>query len=343
MRTVPARIDYDTRAYRDQDEDEVISLLRLALGEGPAGDRSPQFFRWKHIANPFGHSFMLVAEYGGRIVGLRAFMRWRFLGRGGPVRAVSAVDTATHPDFQGMGIFRRLTLETLEQLRGDADLVFNTPNDRSGPGYLKMGWTQVGAIPIEVRVRRPLRFMRGVRSLRGPAGPSGPSPDVRALAAGEVLSNEGLVSLVGGADTGDGRLRTDRSLEYLRWRYAMVPGLAYRAIVTTSGDGPDGLAIFRVRPRGTLWETSIAELLVRRGDIGAARRLLREVAAAARTDHSTCLFGARTAPARAARRAMFVRSPVRVTLMTNPLNASIEPDPTALSSWSFSLGDLEVF
>jgi hypothetical protein len=129
----------------------------------------------------------------------------------------------------------------------------------------------------------------------------------------------------------------------MRWRYASAPGLAYRALMTTTGDSPDGLAIFRVRPRGTLWETSIAEVLVRAGDAGAARRLLRAVAAAARTDYCTCVSGPGTAVARGARRALFVRSPVHVSFFTNPLSASVEPDPTSLDSWSLSLGDVEVF
>ena len=74
-----------------------------ALGGGPAGSRPAEFFRWKHLENPFGRSFMLVAEADGRIVGLRAFMRWEFVAGDGAFRAVRAVDTATHPDYPGAG------------------------------------------------------------------------------------------------------------------------------------------------------------------------------------------------------------------------------------------------
>ena len=58
------------------------------------------------------------------------------------------------------------------------------------------------------------------------------------------------------------RIATPYSPEYLAWRYARAP-LGYRAIVARTASRIDGIAIFRVRPRGRLWETTIAELLVR--------------------------------------------------------------------------------
>ena len=63
-----------------------------------------------------------------------------------PVDGVRAVDTATAPDVQRLGIFSRLTTEALEVCRADAvALVFNTPNDKSLPGYVKMGWRLVAS------------------------------------------------------------------------------------------------------------------------------------------------------------------------------------------------------
>ena len=119
---------------------------------------------------------MLIAESDGRIVGLRAFMRWRFLSESRVLRAVRAVDTATHPDHQGHGIFSKLTREALEVLRADTDLVFNTPNDKSLPGYLKLGWVEVGTIPISIRLKKPLAFARGIRSVRSTERPSREAP-----------------------------------------------------------------------------------------------------------------------------------------------------------------------
>ncbi|HEX2030307.1 MAG TPA: GNAT family N-acetyltransferase [Actinomycetota bacterium] len=327
--------DISVRPFRPEDEPAVLELLRASLGGGPTGQRSEAFFRWKHVHNPFGRSFMLVAESGGSVIGLRAFMRWRFEGEAGTVRAVRAVDTATHPDFQGRGVFSRLTREALSALEGSADLVFNTPNEKSGPGYLKLGWRRVGRLPVSLRPR--------LRGLRPPAAGSGPPPTVGAPPAAEALADgDALHRLL--EHQPDGRLRTPRDPEYLRWRYVDVPGLAYRAVPYEAGGRLRGLAIFRLRSRRRRWECSLAEVLVGSGDRATAGRLLRAVAAACpRAAHVAALFPPRSTPAAAARRRSFVRIPLGPTLMVRLLAREISPDPTARASWALSLGDVEVF
>lgn len=332
----------DVRPYRDDDEPAVLELLDASLGGGPGGRRPPAFFRWKHLANPFGRSFAILAEHGGRVVGFRTFMRWRFVLDGRRVTAVRAVDTATHPDMQGQGIFSRLTLAALEELRADTDLVFNTPNDKSLPGYLKMGWKRVGQVPIQVRVRHPLAFARGARHL-AETPTSGTAPEVDALPAAEVLSNvsdEEIRRLLGRPTPG--RLATDRSPGYLRWRYADAPVLDYRAVTVRDGASTAGLAVFRVRPRGPLWETTIAEVLAAPGDADAARRVLRSAVRAAGVDHVTCSPSRASGGLVAARRVGFLPSPEGLTLVANPLR-DVPIDPLTLDSWSLTLGDLEVF
>ena len=336
------KLTFDIRPYRPDDEAQVLDLLGEALGAGPTGSRTPEFFRWKHEDGPAGPSFMLVAEIGDRIVGLRAFMRWRLTAGMGALRAVSAVDTATHPRYQGLGIFSALTRTALDSLRDDADLVFNTPNEKSGPGYVKMGWRIVGRLPVAVHPRRPLRFAASVRSLRSAETPSRRPPSVGGEAVAEALADERIHELLRDADRNDPRIRTVRDLDYLRWRYVSVPGLEYRA-VRLGKRRLEGLGIFRIRPRGRLWEGSIVEALAPQDDPSLYARVLRAAAAATNADHVTCSFARRTREASAARRAGYLRAPGGFTLAVMPLRQGIRPDPTSLDAWALTLGDLEVF
>jgi GNAT superfamily N-acetyltransferase len=325
------------RPYRDEDEAEVLDLLRASLGGGPAGRRTPEFFRWKHLANPFGRSLMLLGEADGRVVGLRAFLRWRFVARGRTIEAVRAVDTATHPEFRGRGVFYRLTQEAIEALREEADLIFNTPNEKSLPGYLKLGWTVVGRIPVSIRVRRPGAFLWNLRAraLRRPL------PAIEAPRAADALADtDGVEELLRRVERPDDRLSTPRTIAYLRWRYGTAPLLDYRAVRL---EGGEGMAIFRVRSRGGLWEGTVTELLVPARDVSAGRRLLRTVTRAAAVDHLTCSFPRGSVGSRAARRAGYVRALGGKTLVANPLRGDAAPEPTDLRSWALSLGDLEVF
>jgi len=317
----------------------VLGLLDASLGGGPAGRRPPEFFTWKHLDNPFGRSLLLVAEHDDRLIGLRAFMRWRLAAGDRDLTAVRAVDTATHPDFQGMGVFSRLTRAALDAMEGQVDLVFNTPNGKSGPGYLKLGWREVGRVPVAVRVRRPLRLLTSRRAR--PGGPA-PTPPVAAGPAAATLEDADAVAALLGREPTPGGLATPRTVEYLRWRYGAAPLLGYRGVAEERGGELTGLALFRVRPRGGLWESTVAEVLAG-GDPATARRLLRRVAAAAPVDHLTLHAPAGSPLARAARRCGYLPSPAGIRLVVNPRTAGIDPDPTRLDAWALSLGDLEVF
>src|SRR4029077_13661343 len=130
-----------------------LDLLANALGWS-ASAGLPEFFDWKHRENPFGESPGWVAVDGTRVVGFRTFLRWELEDGAGATRtAVRAVDTATHPDYQGRGIFRALTLLAVEEMTAEGvEFVFNTPNDKSRPGYLTMGWHEVGRLPTRARI-----------------------------------------------------------------------------------------------------------------------------------------------------------------------------------------------
>jgi GNAT superfamily N-acetyltransferase len=335
--TTRSRVVTTIRPYEDKDEPEVLELIVRAMGQGSLGGRTREFFAWKHLDNPFGRSFLLVAEHEGRIVGLRAFMRWTFQVEHGLIPAVRAVDTATHPDYQGQGIFSRLTLAALEELQHEAQFVYNTPNEKSRPGYLKMGWQVVGDLPVRVRLRRPIRFVNGIRRLG--SGPNANArPIVDAPPAAELLADKEALTDLFHASGRSKLLTTAHTAESLMWRYGRAPQLDYRAV----GDLRRGLAIFRVRARGSLWETTIAELLVPDRDSGAVRNVLRRVVQSARVDHLTCLMPPDKATRMTAARAGFLRSPMGMTLTARVLQDS-PIDPLDLNSWSLALGDVEVF
>ena len=331
----------DVRPYRDADEQAVLGLLNDALGGGPAGTRPAEFFRWKHLENPFGRSFMLVAETDGHIVGLRAFMRWEFVAGDRRFRAVRAVDTATHPDHQGKGIFSRLTLEALDALRDQADFIFNTPNEKSLPGYLKMGWSVVGRVPIRIRVRRPIRFATRARSWRS-ASELGGVPAVGAAPASELL-DEQIDSLL--VD----RRAAARHRDAAGWD---VPALALRRRTAPGLPGADdGRSRSRRRARGLPGPPSRCARggHGRRDDRATGRPACgaqapsRASGASARVDHVACSFPPGSSPDMAARRLGSIRAPGGMTLVVNPLGHDLDPDPLDLRSWALTLGDLEVF
>ncbi|MGN6330772.1 MAG: GNAT family N-acetyltransferase [Motilibacteraceae bacterium] len=325
------------------DEAQVLALLTASLAGGPTGRREAEFLRWKHQENPFGRSPALVAVEGGTVVGVRFLLRWRLRLGNEDFRAVRMVDTATHPDHQGRGIFKRLTLAALERWADEIDLVFNTPNSNSRPGYLKMGWQEVGALPISLRVRRPLAFARGaVAAARRVPVPPG---DLRAngSSAAEVLPgllDDGhLTPLLGRRPHG---LHTPLTPEFLRWRYAEVPGLRYEVFPSRRGGELVGLGIGRRRRRGPLVELTLAELLTKPDDDDARGLVLSAAAKAPGIDHVAVHLP--SAPERnAAIRRGYLPIPRQGMVLTVRPGLATPSAGRALSDWSLSLGDLEVF
>lgn len=244
------------------DRPGVIALCRETLGWS-TDDPDEAFFAWKHDDNAFGPSPSWVAVASGRIVGVRVFMRWEFLDADGQhLTAVRAVDTATSPDWQGRGIFNRLTLGALPELRSDGiDFVFNTPNEKSRPGYLKMGWSQVGRLPVSMR---PTRADSLLRALRARTAADRWSIDV---SLGEdpasSFADDAEVEKLLAAVPSQRRIRTARSASFLRWRYSF-PDLRYR--VVPIGDSlRDGVVVLRFRRRGAALEAVVCDQLVPEG------------------------------------------------------------------------------
>lgn len=338
--------DLEVRRGSEADVESVVELLKASLGEG-AIPRTVEFWNWKHRNSPFGPSPFWVAEAGSRIVGVRVFQRWTWVARSEPFQTVRAVDTATHPAFQGKGIFRTLTLHGVQELARDGvRFVFNTPNDKSRPGYLKMGWSTVGRTSLWIAPRSLSAAIRVGRSrlARHKAPGELDADDRTEMPSAHMLEDAEVRALLEASALSDGRYRTVVDSAYLEWRYLRCPGYRYGF---TLGDSGRVLAVHRSRRRAGAKEVAICELIFDRerataGEIGAVLRgVLR---------HSAADYGV-AAPPYDARAALglalsgFVPAPRLGPMLTvRPLtDVELRPNPLLRASWGMALGSLELF
>jgi GNAT superfamily N-acetyltransferase len=312
--------EMEIRPARPEDVPAILDVLGAALGETALLKRTPEQWAWKHEHNPFGRSTVLIAWIAGRIAGVRAFMRWDLLSpTGHVVRCVRPVDTATHPDFERRGVFKALTMEAVDLARNDGiDLIFNTPNPRSGAGYMTMGWQEVGAIGVLVRPR----FGASVPT------DAGGIPDLDEVAPGAIEFRP-----IGGQDRQPRGLRTPRTEDYQIWRFGSHPTVRY-------GTVPDGggAAILRVGVRNGRTELVLSDLL-----FGAGRRAVSKAGAANRGAYLAGFFS-KGSPERAAaiQGRMFPVPGIKtLQLVANPLT-ELDTDPFDLASWDIATSDLEL-
>jgi len=333
--------------YSPERRQEIADLLNVCLGRKLTGERDAAYWAWKHELNPFGRSVLLLAEVDGRLAGVRAFMRWRLMANGHVVHAAKPVDTVTHPDYQRRGIFKRLTTEACEVARRDGiGLLFNTPNGNSLPGYLKLGWQRVAELSLRVRLQRPVGAVWRLASWRLRNGEV-PAQERffrdAPTSAADVLDREsaGIGELL--AQTcASAQLRTVRTIEFLRWRYASHPHIRYFAETTADAGRLDGIAFYRTNFRAGLREIMIDDLLVREGVADSIKRLLGKLLRRTKTDYVLAHGGEQTPIVRMLRKSGFHKLPRRrITLVARTLADEVVPDPLQASNWSLSLGDLE--
>lgn len=228
----------------ESDLPEMISLLKSSLGEGLI-PKSIEYFKWKHEKNPFGKSKILLAKEGEKIIGLRAFMKWQWETASSSISSVRAVDTATDPAFQGKGIFKKLTLQALEESSQENEsFVFNTPNAISIQGYLKMGWFSIGRMPIFIG---PGSLMP--RIYKAPFVDDIYKQFNTEIAMNPLAQNWKL-------PPADVMFHTPVSKSYLKWRYQDCPILNYGAVIEPGKFG----FIFRLKKVNKYYEFRICEI-----------------------------------------------------------------------------------
>lgn len=306
------------RPATESDTPAIIGLLKASLGESMI-PKSEALWEWKHVLNPFGRSPVLLAEEDGVLAGVRAFLRWEFVKDGEPVRACRAVDTATHPDFQGKGIFNKLTLELVEVVKKEGvDLVFNTPNSKSTPGYLKMGWERWGKLPLKL----DFHFGKSIKQDPG-------SDDWNSIAS--------LIKKIETSSTAYPGVQTKLVPGYISWRFRDIPLFPYRFL----SDGESYLLVYRVKEGKMGKEFRICDLFTA-GDLTKTQELNRSLAdrikmsGARFSSFSGLQYSNQTLLEMGMLPVMKIGPLVTLRNVTEGYRALDQP-------WNWSLGDLEVF
>jgi hypothetical protein len=323
------------RAFRPDDEGRVLAILQLAFGAWPQEiAASPaQFFHWKHRTGPFGESVLLVVELDGEVAGFAGYMPWRLRAGERTLTATRGVDYAVHPDYRRRGatVALRAFADELPGVR----VIWSNPNEPTRRGGVKFGRQLAGTVP---RYARPCR--RAASTLARPrARDWSPreQPTIEAPSAAELLGDgEFIAHVLGAAGDPPGRWATDKTPEFLRWRYGQFED--YRGARWESRREGRGFAIFRPRRFGRFRVLDVCELLVTENRRDVARALLARVARSSGADFVSCGFLSR----RRAAALGFVQAARGSNLLAHPLEHGIVPDPARIDSWALSRGDLEL-
>lgn len=113
---------------------------------------TPAYLHWLYVDNPDGPAVGFDAWDGERLAAHYVCIPAQVWVEGKQVRVLLSLNTATHPDYQGKGLFTKLATATFEAgAAGGFDGVYGVANANSTPGFVrKLGFQLVR--PLEARV-----------------------------------------------------------------------------------------------------------------------------------------------------------------------------------------------
>ncbi len=284
---------FRVRPFHRDDMPGVRRVLEATYG----GDATPpELYDWWSFGCPCASSGFMVAESNDTIVGVQPMEIFQYHDGQQSFKGGMLTGVAVHPEFRRRGIFSAL-VEACEQeaWRQKASFVSTMPNERSRPGFLKLGYIDLGcrhllARPISLgnvgarslpwlgrfigntaeRIQKALKPTSTATDLSLAETP-GVSPEVADLAIRHATVFPGL--------------RIKRSTEWWHWRFLAAPARRYRILEARTAAGElAGVGVYTSGWRGRNKVSYLVDLVV--GDERTLRTIVNRLCSDAAAEGS---------------------------------------------------------
>jgi len=219
----------------------------LAASYGAEATPSPTYDWWSFGCTIAISGFM-VAEMAGRIAGVQPMEIFPYADGGNNLTGALLTGVAVHPDCRRRGMFSAL-VQACEQeaWRQNAAFITTMPNEKSRPGFLKAGYTDLGRRQLLVRPLQPAalggKLFPVLGHLAGVAGGVAQAvikkiPVTNGVAVRKVSDFAPEIEMLAARhEQLFPGLRMRRSAEWLRWRFLESPLRKYHLIEARDGKG----------------------------------------------------------------------------------------------------------
>ena len=293
-----AEITY--REFSSRDEQEVLSLFEASFGR----PRDLVQWRWEFFGSP-EKSIIVLAENENKIVGHYAILP-RTLRYGGDVmKAGIVVDVMTHPQYGRRGIFACSAIRAFELAKAAGiSVLLGFPNEAAIRGHRKVGWSEIGYARVFVRplrasalstalrgrLRLPAFVTKGLDAILSLITKSTPIGEARGVKM-TYMSASSLTSL--GDELGrfvkdalpESALRSERTVEWLKWRLADPLGAHYAVVARETGTSKlVGVMIIKMKEHKGMRIGAILDIIVQERDQDVESLLLKNAIRKARSE-----------------------------------------------------------
>lgn len=184
---------------RKEFERAIPKLVKL-YNECFTGRVDEEYFRWRYLKNPIGDILVCVAIDNGNIIANYAVSPCKISYKNRIVKAALSLNTMTHPNYMGKGIFVKLANMLYDYMEVEGyKFVFGFPNYISNRTFnTKLDWKNIYEIPtMEKNVEKDNYS------------------DVELLSTDNSFELNYTISNI----DYDKKIRVIRSEEYIKWRY----------------------------------------------------------------------------------------------------------------------------
>lgn len=162
-----------------------------------------EYFLWRYMNNPVDDLLVCVAIDKGKVIANYAVSPCILLRDNKEIKSALSLNTMTHPDYRGLGLFTSLAAKLYEYMKeNEYEMVWGFPNYLSHRTFIsKLQWKDIYEIPMMILETKNIKDMYGVKWK---------TDNSFTLDYSEVQMEEKLISV-------------KRSREYLHWRYYLNP------------------------------------------------------------------------------------------------------------------------
>lgn len=197
----------EIKDYKSGDEVEILKLFQLSFGKS----MSEQYWKWRFTKSPIQKTMIKLMWHNDILAGHYAVSPLRLNINGDRVLTALSMTTMTHPDYAGKGIFTDLAeaLYKDENKKSGLKAVWGFPNNNSHYGFIKnLSWIDIEQIPtLSINIDKIKKSEFSI---------------IKTI---DFFNKKHIDTY--NEITHDYRVKIEKTVEYLAWRYTQNPSYKY--------------------------------------------------------------------------------------------------------------------
>ncbi|MFX0135774.1 MAG: GNAT family N-acetyltransferase [Candidatus Hodarchaeota archaeon] len=138
--------------YPLKDKNEMLELMKEYWGENEF--TTAKFYDWQYLKNPAGEPVIILArdKNNGKLAGQYVVIAANITVAGQNLPATLSINTLTHKDYRGQGIFTELAEHVYKKCSEKKRyFTYGFPNENSYYGFInKLNFDDIGSVPLQI-------------------------------------------------------------------------------------------------------------------------------------------------------------------------------------------------